>query len=379
MKGPKFLYLVFAAALIAVLAWYLHRSERGSWQEQVVAAGAKILGEFPVNDVASVSLSGPDGRVTLQRGETGWGVSERGGYPTDFARVSALVLQLADLEALQSIPVGEEDHGALALRTGADDTPREEAGTLVELKNAAGQPVASLILGKTHMTAPQGIRPEIGGTASGRYVMPAGDGGNAYLVSETFSDLQTAPSAWIDKTFVRPAMPRRVEVKSKDSSWVLQRDVSGGQWTMEGLRKNQSLDMSKAMSIDSMFTGMAVADVPDGPEDARVKPLEENPVIVTADTFDGLRYVLTIGRGDGDNLPVRVRAEALPDKAPAPTPAEGQTPEQAATQAEQAKKAKEAQLAAAAKFQDRVVFIPRNFVAPFLSSRAEMLAAPVKK
>ena len=95
MKGPKFLYLVFAAALIAVLAWYLHRSERGSWQEQAVAAGAKILGEFPVNDVASVSLSGPDGRVTLQRGESGWGVSERGGYPTDFARVSAMVLQLS--------------------------------------------------------------------------------------------------------------------------------------------------------------------------------------------------------------------------------------------------------------------------------------------
>jgi hypothetical protein len=118
--------------------------------------------------------------------------------------------------------------------------------------------------------------------------------------------------------------------------------------------------------------------VPDGPDDVRVKPLEENPVIVTADTFDGLRYVLTIGRGDGDSLPVKVSVEASPDEASAPSPAQGQTPEQAATQAEQAQKAKEAQLAAAEKFKDRVVFIPRNFVAPFLSSRAEMLAAPVK-
>jgi hypothetical protein len=141
------------------------------------------------------------------------------------------------------------------------------------------------------------------------------------------------------------------------------------------LRKNQSLDMNKAMAIDSMFTSMAVADVPDGPDDARVKPLEGNPVTVTTDTFDGLRYILTIGRGDADNLPVKVSVEALHDEASAPTPAEGQTSEQAATQAE---KAKEAQLAAAEKFKDRVVFIPRNFVAPFLSSRAEMLTAPVK-
>ncbi len=360
MKGSKFLYLVFSAAVIAALAWYLHRAERGSWQEQAVPAGAKILGDFPVNDVAAVSLSGPDGRVTLQRGETGWGVAERGGSPADFERVSALVLQLANLQALQSVPVAETDYGALALRTGADDLPREETGTQVELQNAAGEPLASLILGKIHMTAPQGVRPEVGGTASGRYIMPGGEGGSAYLVSETFSGLQTAPSAWLDKTFVRPGMPRRVEVKSKDGSWVLQRDVSGGQWTMEGLRKNQSLDMAKAMSIDSMFTGMAVADVPDGPDDARIKPLADNPVTVTADTFDGIRYVLTIGRGDGDNLPVQVTAEALPD-------------EQAT---EEVKKARDEKLSSAAKFQNKTVFIPRNFLAPFLETRASLVAQP---
>jgi hypothetical protein len=31
-------------------------------------------------------------------------------------------------------------------------------------------------------------------------------------------------------------------------------------------------------------------------------------------------------------------------------------------------------LAAAAKFKDRVVFLPRNFVAPFLRERAELLS-----
>lgn len=359
MKGPKFLYLLFAAAFVAVFAWSLHRSEQGSWQEQAVPAGAKILGEFPVNDVASVTLTGPDGRVTLQRGDGGWGVAERSGYPTDFERVSALVLKMSDLEAVQSIPVAESDYGALALRTGAGEIPREEAGTLVELKSAAGQPLAALVLGKTHMTTPQGIRPEIGGTASGRYVMPAGDDGNAYLVPETFSDLQTNPSGWIDKTFVRPGMPRRVEVQSKDDQWTLARDAAGAQWTMEGLRKNQSLDMAKAMSIDSMFTGMAVADAPDGPDDARLKPLQESPVTVAADTFDGLRYVLTIGRGDGDNLPVKVAAEALPDE-----PA-----------SEEGKKARDEKLAAADKFKDRVVFIPRNFLEPFLVPRSELVVA----
>ena len=114
------------------------------------------------------------------------------------------------------------------------------------------------------------------------------------------------------------------------------------------------------MAIDSMFTGIAVVDVPDSPDDARVKPLETDPVTVIAETFDGLRYVLTIGRGDGDNLPVKVAVEALPEK----------------LANEEAKKSRDEMLSAAAKFQGKTVFIPRNFVAPFLSSRAEWLAAP---
>jgi hypothetical protein len=376
MKGPKFLYLVFVAAVVALVAWLMHRADRNAFQEQAIAAGSKVLGDFVVNDVATVAISGPDGRVTLKRGDKGWGVTERADYPTDFARISGLILKLSNLEAVQSVPIAEADYGVLSLRTDGDNIPREEAGTKVELLDGSGQAITSMVIGKTRMTAPEGIRPEVGGTASGRYVLPGSSRESAYLVSETFSDLQTTPGAWIDKTFIRPGMPRRVEVKSKDGSWTLQRDVSGGQWTLEGLRKKQSLDMTKAMSIDSMFNSMAVADVPDGPDDARIKPLTENPVTVTADTFDGIRYTLTIGRGDGDNLPVKVAVEALPDEAPAPTPAEGQTPEQAATQVEQAKKAKEAQLAAAEKFKDRVVFIPRNFVAPFLESRSSMIAKP---
>jgi hypothetical protein len=360
MKGSKFLYLIAAAAAVALVAWFMHRADRNAFQEQAMAAGSKVLGDFAVNDVASVVLAGPDGRVTLQRGDSGWGVAERAGYAADFGRISELILKLSDLEAVQSVPVAEADYGALALRTEGGNIPREEAGTNVELQDSAGKPIASLVLGKTHMTAPPGIRPEIGGTASGRYVLPGSPRDHAYLVAESFGDLQTTPGSWIDKTFVRPAMPRRVEVQSKDGKWTLTRDAAGAQWTMEGLRKNQSLDMAKAMSIDSMLTGITVADAPDGPDDVRVKPLEESPVTVTADTFDGVRYVLTIGRGDADNLPVKVAAEALPDE-----PA-----------TEESKKARDEKLAEAAKFQDKVVFIPRNFLAPFLETRAGLIAKP---
>lgn len=359
MPGPKFLYLIFAAAAVALLAWFMHRAERNSWQEKAIPHGAKILGQFPVNDVVSVDLSGPDGRVRLQRGEHGWGVVERGGYPADFEKISGLILRLSDLKAVQSVPVAPADYGAMALRTGADEIPREEAGTQVELKNAGGQSLAAVILGKADTTTPTGMRPEIDGTASGRYVVPVGQGGDAYLVAETFPDLLTTPAAWIDHSFLRPGPLRRVEVAGQEGNWILTREASGAPWEMDGLRKNQSLDTTKAMTIDSLFASMAVADVPDGPDDARVKPLAENPVTVTADTFDGVRYSMTIGRGDGDNLPVRVTAEASPEGPEAQT--------------EETKNARGDALAAAKKFEERTVFIPRNFLAPFLGKRASLI------
>lgn len=362
MKRRTFLFLVAAAAVAAVLAWSLQRTENLNWQQGAVPEGARILGDFPVNDVAAVIVSGPDGTVTLRRGESGWGVGERSGYPADFGRVSAILLDLSELRALQSLPVAEADRGALSLRIRGDGIPRKETGTLVELKNATGKVLAALVLGKMHLTTPQGIRPEIGGSATARYVMPPGPGGRAYLVSETFSDLPDAPSAWIDRSFVRPGLPRRIEVRSKDARWVLTREAAGAPWRMDTLRKGQSLDASKAMSVDPMFTGMALADVPVGPEDPRVRLLADNPVTVTADTFDGLRYVLTIGRGDGDTLPVTVAAEPLRGEADPAT--------------DEGRKARAEKLAAADRFRDKVVFIPRNFLEPFLGSRNSLIAKP---
>ena len=53
-----------------------------------------------------------------------------------------------------------------------------------------------------------------GGMVTGRYVMLADAPQTAYLVTETFSELQTAPAQWIDKNFVRPGLPQRIAVQA---------------------------------------------------------------------------------------------------------------------------------------------------------------------
>jgi hypothetical protein len=373
MKGSNFLYLITAAVVIAAVAWFIERSEQASWQEEPLAAGADLFGDLPVNDVAAVKISGPDGRVTLRRGDRGWGVEERAGYPANFEKVSDLILKLANLKAVQSMPVAASDRALLGLQTGNENLPREEVGTLVELSDAEDDALAALTLGQMHVTTPAGTRPEMGGNTTGRYVLTTRQPGTAYVVAETFTDLQPAPATWIDADFVRPGMARQIEVRAagKDRAWTIRREAPGAAWQLVGLRKNQSADATKLMSIDSMLAGLTVADVPDGPDDARVEPLAEKPTTVMAETFDGVRYTFTIGEGDGDILPVQVAAEAIELEE---VPSEGQTPEQAAAALRETRKAQQEKLEVAAKYRDKVVLVPRNFVQPFLEARAALIA-----
>ena len=103
------------------------------------------------------------------------------------------------------------------------------------------------------------------------------------------------------------------------------------------------------------------------------------PVSVTVDSFEGLRYALKFGEGNGDNLPAEISVEVTGDPAapPAPAPVEGEKPEEAAAKAmEAATKARDEKVAQAAKLQSKQVFIPRKFLEPFLGTRSFLLAAP---
>ena len=354
-----------------------------SWQEATVEAGTKLLGDLAVNDVASVRLLGAEGRVTAKRADNTWVIEERANYPADFAKISALVRKVAELEPVQTVPLGEGDAAALVLKVPSGGAPDAETGTLVELSDASGKKLAAIVAGKTHSTASPDAGPMgmAGGMVTGRYLLLADAPQTAYLVTETFSELQTAPAQWIDKNFVRPGLPKRIEVQAegKDRDWTIERDAPGAAWKLAGARKNENLDTTKLLNIDSLVTGLAVADVPDAPDDARLKPLQDNPVSVTIDSFEGIRYMLKFGEGSADNLPAEISVEVTGDPAPPPAhaPVEGQKAEESAAQAiETAKKARDEKAAQAAKLQGKQVFVPRNFLQPFLGARGFLLAAP---
>lgn len=363
MKVPKLTLLIILSVVLAAAAWFVHQRDAGSWQEGDLPAGGAVLPEFDVNAVVAVKLVGPAGTVTLRRGERGWMVEERADYPADFDKISPLIRKISGLAILQSMPVGEGDFGALSLRESGGDVPAEEAGVRVDLLGVEGRVLSSVVLGKVLKTAAPGLSPDVGGSPpAGRYVRAAGAKDSAFVVAETFNDLRTSPALWIDSGYVRPGPTKRIEVSApdKERSWKLEREKAGAPWKLAGMRKNEALDPAKVVSLDSLLGGMAVADASDGPQDARLKPLQETAVTIVADTFDGLRYTFTVGEGGADNLPVSVAVAEQPE-----TSGTDPSPDQA--------KARADQLAQEQAFGGKAVFIPRKFFEPFLVARASLL------
>src|SRR5690606_1050790 len=113
--------------------------------------------------------------VTLVAKDKIWRVEQRGGYPADFSRISGLILKLLDAKVTQSETVGASLHPRLNLLA-PDKGAKEGTGTLIELSDAAGKTLASMVLGKVSLKKdPMNPLPNAkDGVPAGRHILVAG-------------------------------------------------------------------------------------------------------------------------------------------------------------------------------------------------------------
>ncbi len=142
--NAKTLYILVAVALLALgAAVAINFSNR---PESDVSEQAKPL--LPqlhdhVNDVSAITLTGAGDQVlaTLKRGNDGWSVAEKSGYPADLAKIREFLLKLdaaTIVEAKTSNPKLYADLGVSDLKD------KDAKGMLVELSGLA-QPVRIIV------------------------------------------------------------------------------------------------------------------------------------------------------------------------------------------------------------------------------------------
>jgi hypothetical protein len=320
MNSKQFKLLIGAFFIICGLGVYLVTRDRVSWQEAGREMGAKVFPDFPLNDVAGLTIQGPTNTLNLAKSGGVWTVPDRGDYPANFDTISDLLRKVWDLKVLRPLKVGPSQLGSLELTQPGEGA---NSGTRLVFKDQAGQELHTLLLGKQHVSESGQSSPFGGGSfPTGRYVLADGRADSVALVQEPFSSVATGASAWLQRDFFKVEKIKSIAVTT-NNSWKVSRETETGEWRLAEAQEGETLDTAKTGSFNYALSSPSFEDVlTTSLADAGVA----SPQRIVIETFDGFTYTIDAGKPEGQEsylLKVQVTANLAAER----TPGADETPE----------------------------------------------------
>src|SRR5438477_5727384 len=117
MNRKQLVILLVLVVLVGGAGLLLLRNQSKSWQGANPSLGKKVLGEFPVNDVAHITVKQGTNELNLAKTDV-WRVRERNNYPANYSEISDFLLKVRDLKIVQSEKVGPSQLQRLWLAPG---------------------------------------------------------------------------------------------------------------------------------------------------------------------------------------------------------------------------------------------------------------------
>ena len=324
MNRKQLIILLGLVVVLGIAGLALYKRNQTSWQGGGrQGAAAKLLGDLPVNDVASIVIKGGTNELVLARQDNLWRVKQRNDYPANFTEISSFLLKAADLKAVQTEEIGPSQLGRYKL---LPPGPATNTAVLLELRDQGGKVIKSLLLGKTHMRksegrpSPMGEMGESEGWPDGRYVMVGTGAKTLAVVSDPLSNVEARPESWLNKDFFKVEKIRSIAVAYPvaTNSWKVTRDTeTASDWKLADAKPDEKLDSSKTSSFSYALSSPSFTDV----LPADTKPEQtglDKPTVVTIDTFDDFTYAIKLGQKTNDNLPtvVAVTAQIAKERTP---------------------------------------------------------------
>ncbi|MGH8641388.1 MAG: DUF4340 domain-containing protein [Burkholderiales bacterium] len=370
MNRRQFLILVIVLVVLGGAGLALIWQDVADYRASGARIGAKLLPDLKLADVAEIRLQDAKQQVTLKRAEKGWVVQERGGYPASFQDISDFLIKLVELKVTQSEQVGASLLPRVEL---AEPGSKEGAGTLIEMKDSAGKPLARLIIGKKVLKKdPMNPLPAAkDGVPAGRYVLPPNAKDTVVVVSDPLNSVAASPGRWLSKEFFKADRIRTLAVGPEGGapSWKITRAEEWGQWKFAG---GGNLNPGAAVGAVNKLGSLGFDDVA---ANGTVEPTDK-PVVAVAETFDNLVYrVKTAKKKKGDEYLVSFTVTGEPPKVRTPEKGEKKEDKERRDKefAESRKRLAE-RIAAEKALAKWTYVIGARELEPLLASRSEMTA-----
>jgi len=370
MNKKQLTILLVLVVLLGGAGLLLVKNQKRSWTEVNPTLGAKLLGDFPVNDVTHIRIKQGTNELNVARKDI-WRVRERDNYPANYSEISDFLLKLRDLKIVQSERIGSSQLPRLSLVPGEGTN----AALTVEFKDQNDKTLRSLILGKKHMRKSNRPSPfgDMGdeGYPDGRYVKVAGSE-NVLLISDALANIEPKPEQWLNKDFFKIEKVRSIAVNfpNATNSWKLTRETETGEWKLVDAKPTEQLDSNKASGVANPLGSPSFSDV----SSTKSAPAMDKPTTATIDTFENFTYALKVGQKTNDNYPLAMTVSA--QLAKERTPGKDEKPEdkdKLDKEFKEKQKKLEDKLAQEKAYEQWVYLVSSWTVDPLLKERTQLL------
>jgi hypothetical protein len=348
--------LIILLAVLGGGALLIQRQQSGTQKPpDATMLGQPLLKGLQAADVATVVIRQPKATLTIAKKDDRWTITERGGFPADFDKLRSFVLLAISAKIGQTESIGDKDRARLNL---------DDSGTHIEFLGADGKPLARLIAGQKYFkSAPDNPAKAIG---DGRYVALPGDEKRVYVISDPLTQASTRSADWVGKAGIDAEKIVTLEVRdAAGDAWKIERSGDNADWKLVGLRSDEKLEITRANAAAYTFARIEIADIAAPDLKPEAVSLDKPVATVTAKTLDGLTYVLTVGKPEGDSVYARLVVTGEPKP-------EGKDAE------ERAKKLAE-RVTREKALASHIVLIPKQKLEDFLKKRSDLLAKKDEK
>jgi hypothetical protein len=326
MNRKQLIILLVLVALLGGAGLLLRRQQNESWRAQSPVVGKKLMGDFPMNDVARITIKQATNELNLVKKDNLWRVRERNDYPAAYSEIRDFLLKAGDLKIVQAEKVGPSQLARFDLVAGSGSN----SALTVDFKDQNDKSLRSLLLGKKHMKKsgrPSPMGAEFGGDEGfpdGRWVK-TGTSEDVVVISDALANIEPKAEPWLNKDFFRIEKIRAIAVAfpAATNSWKLTRESETGPWQLADAKPGEELDSGKASGVPNPLGSPSFVDV------ASATKVEDfgldKPTVVTVDTFEDLTYTLKVGAKTNENFPMTMSLAAqLPKER---TPGKDEKPE----------------------------------------------------
>jgi len=273
----------FAAATVVLVAIAIAALATGERGVSRAAPGMRALPALAqrLGDVASVSVVHNGSTVTLLRDGDSWLVAEKGNYPANAAKISQVVLAMADLELIEPKTQKTDLYSRLEV-----EDPGKGKSNQVSIKDKSGGVLAEMIVGKRRYD-------RLGAGNDGVYVRKPGDS-LAWLARGALDPSGEMPS-WLDRRILDIPESRIAKVvltQADGTKLVIGRPLPDAKFAVEDAPadakfKSETTTAGPAMTLETL-------DLDDVKPAAELQIPDKDVVTAALMTFDGLTVDLRL-------------------------------------------------------------------------------------